>query len=172
MGCLHHSLELQCHSSLLYLLFFFRKINNGSVELRKNVLMSFLRRNMILYGFWFITLLPITLSVRNWFSEGIMKFLQFFFFNSTFRASWDLMELNIGMCITLYFSLKLSVRMQMILTFPIYLLCCLFTNWYGVVEESALIIRGYHAYISIFRSLANSFPVALFWLAVGRWFAY
>lgn len=156
--------------------FFFRKTEScGSSEARRSVLARFLKRNMMLYGFWFVVLLPITLYVRKWFSgtiaQGILGFLQSFLFNSTFRASWYIMALNIGMCIALWLSLRLSPGVQVLVTLPVYLLCCLFTNYYGIAARSEGIMAVYGAYIAAFRSLSNSFPVALLWLSLGRWFA-
>lgn len=153
--------------------FFFRKFNSSND--RKTLTLNFLKRNMILYGIWFVILLPVTLPGRDWFDNGIMpgiiKFLQSFFFNGTFRASWYLMALNIGMCLSMLIARKLTAMLQLILTLPIYLLCCLFTNYYGAAELSGDLMVGYNAYIFVFRSLANSFPVSLFWIACGRLFA-
>lgn len=153
--------------------YFFRKFNVSNEP--KKIILNFLKRNMILYGIWFILLLPVTLPGRDWFDDGIMlgmiKFLQSFFFNGTFRASWYLMALNIGMCLSLLLAHKLTARLQLLLTLPFYLLCCLFTNYYGMAELSGDLMIGYNAYIFVFRSLVNSFPVSLFWIACGRWFA-
>lgn len=156
--------------------FFFKKIDTFcTAEKRRTLLVHFIKRNMALYGFWFVALLPVTLYIRDWFSgsliDGILRFLQSFFFNSTFRASWYLMALNIGMCIVLKLSLKCTAGTQLILTFPVYLLCCLFTNYRGLAEQSPIVMSVYNNYVSIFRSLSNSFPVALLWLSLGRFFA-
>lgn len=153
--------------------FFFRNFHLSND--RKKTMQIFLKRNMILYGIWFVILLPVTLPARDWFDSGIMSgmvlLLQSFFFNSTFRASWYLMALNIGMCLSVLLVRKLTPRVQLFLTLPIYLLCCLFTNYYGVAELSGDLMVGYNTYIFVFISLANSFPVALFWIACGRLFA-
>ncbi len=153
--------------------FFFKKINNASNQ--REVLIKFVKRNLILYSFWFIILLPITLFLKNWFSNGffmgIVSFFQSLFFNSTFRASWYLMALTLGMCICFIISKHLSSKTQLLITLPIYLICCLFTNYYGLAEKSSHLISGYNFYISIFCSLANSFPVSLFWISLGRYFS-
>ena len=90
--------------------FFFQKFYLSND--RKKVILNFLKRNMILYGIWFIILLPVTLPGRDWFEDGILlgmiRFLQSFFFNGTFRASWYLMALNIGMCFSVFLARKLT----------------------------------------------------------------
>lgn len=156
--------------------FFFRKIEACPAGREKmGVLAAFLKRNMILYGFWFVVLLPVTLYIRNWFSSGLISgipgFLQSFLFNSTFRASWYIMALNLGMCVTLWLSKRLSCGTQLLITLPAYLVCCLFTNYYGLAERSDALVSAYNGYVSVFRSWSNSYPASLFWLAMGRWFA-
>lgn len=153
--------------------FFFKKLRNTNDF--KSVLLKFLKRNMVLYMFWFVLLLPITLMIRNYFDEGIckgiVKFLQSFFFNSTFRASWYLMALNIGMCISVFVFRKIKVSLHFLITLPIYLICCLSTNYYGIIEQSEGLMSAYNAYVSVFCSIANSFPASLLWIAIGRAFA-
>ncbi len=156
--------------------FFFKKVDTCTTSReRRGVLIRFLKRNMTLYGFWFVVLLPVTLCIRDWFSgsvaEGLMRFLQSFLFNSTFRASWYIMALNIGMCMTLWLSRRLSPGAQMLVTLPVYLLCCLFTNYYELAVCSNALMNAYKGYISVFCSLSNSFPASLFWLSVGRYVA-
>lgn len=170
---------LRCAVPLFFLTsgyYFFKKIIPCRSDAdKRNVLGTFLKRNMILYGFWFVVLLPITLHVRNWFSVSILKgvflFIQSFLFNSTFRASWYLMALNIGMCIILWLSKKLSAEKIVVLMLPIYMLCCISTNYYGVLQHNYSLLKIYHVYITYFRSISNSFPAALFWLALGRMIA-
>lgn len=154
--------------------FFFQKITAcGSDEKRRNVLIRFVKRNMILYGFWFVMLLPVTLYIRDWFSgsalESVTRFLQSFLFNSTFRASWYIMALTIGMCISLWLSGHLSPGVHILVTVPVYLLCCLFTNYYGLAARSSVLMNAYNIYVSVFRSLCNSFPASLLWLSIGRY---
>lgn len=61
--------------------------------------------------------------------------------------------------------------MQLLAVLPFYLICCLSTNYYGLAERSDTFLRAYSGYISVFSSWSNSYPAALFWLALGRWFA-
>ncbi len=154
--------------------YFFFKKNCISKNYNRG-LFKFLKRNMTLYLSWFVILFPITMYIRGFFNEGLMsgivKLLQAFFFNSTFRASWYLMALNIGICISVLIAKKLSAKAHFLITLPIYLICCLFTNYYGLAENSTSLIMGYNAYVSVFLSLANSFPVSLMWISIGRLFA-
>lgn len=156
--------------------YFFQKVGSDkSIKEATPILAQFLKRNMKLYGFWFVVLLPITLYIRDWFSgsfvAGLLHMLQDFLFNSTFRASWYIMALNIGMCIVFAASRKMKPGQLVCLCFPAYLLCCLFTNYYELMAANETIMKCYQGYISVFASLCNSFPASLFWLALGNYLA-
>ena len=154
--------------------FYFRKVRAATTEnTHTEILFRFWKRNMTLYAFWFVALLPITLYVRGWFSEGftadaLLRFLQSFFFNSTFRVSWYIMALCIGMTLIHALSRRLGTKTLLAVTFPIYLLCCLFTNYFGAVSSNEAVMGIYHGYLSVFSSLVNSFPASLFWLALAN----
>lgn len=156
--------------------FFFQKSETCQTKQeRQAVLRRFLKRNLLLYGFWFAVLLPVTVHAREWFSgsltEGLLRFAQSLFFNSTFRASWYIMALCIGMSLSLWLARRMRPGTQLLVTLPVYLLCCLFSNYYGFAARWDGLMEAYHGYIRVFRSLCNSFPVSLFWLALGRYFA-
>ena len=158
--------------------YFFRKINACETpEQSRKVLWGFLKRNLTLYAFWFVILLPITLYVRQgeWLSgspvQGAVAFLQSLVFNSTFRASWYIMALSIGMSVIYFLSRKLKPGLLVVLMLPVYLLCCLFTNYNGLASKSDFAMSFFDGYLSIFLSMSNSFPVSLLWLSVGAVFA-
>lgn len=158
--------------------FFFKKINTcETAAQRSKALRKFLKRNLTLYVFWFVVLLPITLYVRKeaWFGgslvQNVVAFFQSLLFNSTFRVSWYITALSIGMCMIYFLSRKIKPGVLVILTLPVYLLCCLFTNYNGLAQRSEFAMGFFEGYISIFLSMSNSFPVSLLWLSIGTVFA-
>lgn len=156
--------------------FFFGKINKAkSRDEQMSHLWKFLKRNMMLYGFWFLVLLPITLYIRDWFSgsvvTAILRFLQAFFFNSTFRGSWYIMALNIGVLLVFFASAKIRTPVLLMMALPVYLIACLFSNYYGLVADNGAIMGLYNGYMHIFRSLNNSFPAGIFWIVLGKMLA-
>lgn len=158
--------------------FFFRKVNTCQTPAQSHkVLGGFLKRNLTLYAFWFVVLLPVTLYVRKgtWLAgtvlEGIVSFLQSLIFNSTFRASWYIMASCIGMCIIYFLSRKLKPGLLVVLMMPVYALCCLFTNYNGLAAKSEFAMDFFEGYLAIFLSMSNSFPVSLLWLSIGAVFA-
>lgn len=151
--------------------FFFNKLQSVS-ESGSKVLKKFLIRNLQLYLFWFILLLPFTIIIRNYFQygfwHGLYEVSLDLLFSSTFRGSWYIIALCISVMIVYFLSKFLTTNILLFFTLPIYLICCLFSNYYGLIDEFDLIVKGYENYISIFQSLVTSYPVALFWIALGK----
>lgn len=172
---------LRCAVPIFFLFsgyFYFCKLSRcQSGAQRKTTLLSFVKRTLSLYAFWFVALLPITLYIRReeWFSssvaEGFIAFFRDLFFSSTFRASWFLMALLLGVLIIHALSRVMSARLIVALTLPIYVLCCLFTNYFNLTEGLGALSEVSHGLLSVFPSFANSFPAALFWLALSNLFA-
>lgn len=158
--------------------FYFLKLSRCETKReRRATLWGFVKRNLSLYAFWFTLLLPVTLFIRRaeWlsasFGEGLLAFLRDLFFGSTFRASWFLTALLLGVLIVHALSRVLDARVLVALTLPIYILCCLFTNYFQLAEKIPALTEAYDAYLSVFSAFANSFPAALFWLALANLFA-
>lgn len=156
--------------------FFFGKLSAADGRAaRYGMYRKFLKRNLVLYGFWFVVLLPVTVYIRGWYSgsvlENALDLVQSFLFNSTFRASWYLMALNIGVGLILLVSNRISTPVLLLLTLPVHLLCCLFSNYYGLIADNAAVLRVYEGYLAVFRSLNNGFPAGLFWIALGKYLA-
>lgn len=105
--------------------FFFGKINAAPKQERSNALKQFLLRNIKLYVFWFIVLLPITLYLRNYFADGfltgLLRFLQDLLFYSTFRASWYITALCISVTIICFLSNKISNRVLLAISFVFFI---------------------------------------------------
>ncbi len=156
--------------------FYFQKLNRcQNAAERRCVLLRFLKRNATLYAVWFVLLSPVTFYVRDWFDEGLgtglVRFFQSLLFNSTFRASWYISALCLGMLIVHGLSRLLRPGVLVCLTLPVYLFCCLFTNYARLADALPPLTDAYRAYLTVFTSFANSFPAALFWLSLANLFS-
>jgi len=129
--------------------FFFRSIDGKDYSDQKKSLVSFVKRNLRLYMFWFICLFPITLEKRQYFSDGyitgLKTILKFGLFNSTFVASWFIMALVLATIIIFLLSYVLPERFIIILS--------LFANCYSVLHSSYLPFLGGIDLFSIYRRL-------------------
>lgn len=71
---------------------FFSRGQIGAKELG-----HYVKRLGLFYVFWFVLLLPVTAGIRKWYSHFVfLDFLQHLFLGSTFRGSWFIMALLIG----------------------------------------------------------------------------
>lgn len=64
----------------------------------------------------------------------------------------------------------LSDRAIVLVSFLVYCICCLYTNYYGLIQNSETLVWVHDNYCRIFCSFCNSFPVALIWLSLGKLF--
>ena len=153
--------------------FFLKQKQLNSNEEKKTGLLKFVKRYLILYLFWFIVLLPITVIVRKWYiidNGTFIRVLQCFLFGSTFRASWFLMASLLSVIFVWCVSKKISNSCLIGLGLFFYIFCCLFSNYYDMISNDVL-IDIYKKYVLVFKRPYNSFPVAMLFVVVGKLFA-
>ncbi|MCD7771873.1 MAG: acyltransferase family protein [Oscillospiraceae bacterium] len=150
---------------------FFVKLN-GDPEHDKKRLIRFVKRDMQLYLFWFIVLLPITLYQKQCFTQsmlyGILQIVKGFVFGSTFSASWYLMALVEGVLIINFLSKKLPTKALLCITGLIQIVCCLASNYRWLFAEDGLFIQIVSLYPG---TIYNSFLTGLWWLTLGKYIA-
>ena len=168
---------LRCAVPLFFMLssfFFFKKFDNTIlIEEKKKILINYISRNLKLYLFWFIVLLPYTVVYRGWFDDafipGLVTMLKSFVFSSTFPASWYIMASVIGTSIIALSDKFLSNRIILIISLLAYVFCVITSNYGNIIEDNAFFYFLYEKYRNIFTSPYNSFPVSLLWIYIGRY---
>lgn len=158
--------------------FFFRKLpalegSEASVLLGDTVkrLVSFTKRNLKLYLFWFVVLLVPTLVIRSWFDSGFLlgffKMANSFLFHSTFIASWFIMALVICVWLVAILSLFMPNWAILGLAIPIYVVCALMSNYFYLpITQEHLEALNF-----AFTEPYNSFWVGIIWVVVGKMIA-
>ena len=150
--------------------FFLKQKQMHSKEEKKKGLLGFVKRYLVLYLFWFVVLLPITVIVRKWYvidNDIIIRVLQCFLFGSTFRASWFLMASLLSVIFVWFVSKRISNTLLVVLGLFLYLFCCLFSNYKDLINNEVL-IEIYKKYVLLFKRPYNSFPVAVLFVVVGK----
>ena len=144
--------------------FFFSKYQKLDAKGRLTATIRYCKRNLMLYLFWFLALLPITIVYRNWlsltFGDFIIRLSLQFLFGSTFIASWFIMALVLGVLVVSTLSRWLPNRYLLLFGLFAYILCCLDSNYAGLLETPLLQIEGVSA--------RCSFVVALLWITIGK----
>ncbi len=142
--------------------FLFNKLSNSSNP--KEVIINFIKRNLKLYLFWFIVLLPITFMTREYYNygfiEAIRKILIDFLLSSTFIASWYIMALLQSVLIVYILSKKIPDKVLLAFSMIIYLVCCLFSNYQNLLYGSS-VLEFYNNNISPNIAIWNSFLVRI-----------
>ena len=144
---------------------FWKKIETASDP--NDVLKGFVKRNIQLYVFWGIALLPITLYTRRYFQKGIvtgmLRFIKGLIFGSTFVTSWYIMALFIGM-MTCYL-LRNHNFVLGIIGILTYVFSCMTSNYLFILKE---IPKLYNAVEKSSIYFPNSFVAGIVWIVIGK----
>lgn len=152
----------------------FAKCDNASEQ--RMVIKAFVVRNLKLYGFWFLLLLPYTLYLRRnvylsgavW--EGLKNLIKDFLFSSTFAASWFIMASVIGVLLVFLVS-KWNNKILLFLSILVYIVVVGRSSYMPIVKEINWLSEGLTIYQKLFGTPVLSFPASLFWIVCGKCFA-
>ncbi len=154
--------------------FFFSKIKKAGSEKEKNkALFHTVKRNLLLYLIWSVVQLPLVIFMRGYhhdfFPDGAWAAVKDILLGSGFTGSWYIVALVIGLVAVFLLSKKIPSIWLAILMLPIYILCCLTTNYGNLFNAGSIvygIANGYHELTGLY--IYTGFPVALFWISLGR----
>lgn len=154
----------------------FNKINYSNKKDESKIINSFIIRQLKLYLFWFIILLPITVVIRkNWFSDGIWMGLytaiKETLFSSSFIASWFITSTIFGTLIVYKLSKKINYKILLIVFIIINVICCIESSYLSLFINMSPVEKIHHIYLTVFPSPVFSFPVSLIWILIGKLFA-
>jgi len=143
---------------------FFRLEDKGDMK----ALGRFLARNGRRYLAWFLLLFPVTAWARGYINRSSLDFLKGIVLDvllgSTFRGSWYLSALCIGMTVVFFLSKYLGDWSTLLLGGILYMACCVSGNYTGVFASETW-FSWYPG------TLYTSFPAAVLWIALGKWIA-
>lgn len=151
---------------------FFSKHNQLSAEKKNTHFFGFVRRNLLLYLFWFVVLFPLTMYIGTYykmpFMQAVFKLLKNFFFASTFQASWYIMALVIGTVIVVFLSKKLCNGLLFIVGTIFYALSCLSSNYIFILLENQSLYDVYHSITDIIGLPCRNFAVSIIYIVLGK----
>ena len=135
---------------------------------RKQVLVKYVKRNLQLYLFWSIALLPsVVLLHIYWFQHGavdaIVNILKSVFITGFFPASWFVLSSVYAVVIVFVLSKWLRNRWIFIIALLVYIIALLDSNYGGVLSEEA---RDQLNLWDIRHSL--NLPAAMVWVVIGK----
>ena len=156
--------------------FFFRNLQCAESAQEKNQrYRKFIKRNFILYLFWFIVLLPYTLHVRQYFNDGvisgIIRFTKSLLFRSTFPASWFIQALIVSITIVFFISKKMKNSYLLTLAIFVYCFAVFKSSYWGIINTIPVLDSIYNGYEVVFSSPVFNASSALIWVVIGKYFA-
>ena len=133
-----------------------------------SVLIQYVKRIAIMYGLWFIIMLPMTWDLAFEGKDLISyRTIRMFLFGSTFRGSWYLAA-SIGAAIVVsMLSRFMSTSKVILLCIPLYGICVM-SSMYGDIFGDTAVFKFLER---VFGNIAQSFVVALLFFAVGKYLA-
>ena len=146
---------------------FFRKYDSVPEEEKNTLLWRCIKRDLILYLFWFIVFLPFTIIYRDYLHKGIAFFIGSILLGSSFPASWYLMALAIAIIIVAKLDRGIGRFIVPVIAFLFYLLCLGQNTWRVLADKTSFLPKIYNA-TEI--SYAATFFVAVIWIWIGRLF--
>ena len=136
---------------------------------------KYVKRNLILYGFWFVLLLPYTLYVQRYFDSGVLRgtfnFIKSLLFGDTFPASWFIQASIVSVTVIFFASKKIKDRYLFALSFLVYCFAVLRSSYWSVVEDVTLINMAYKVYHFAFSAPMFNASSAFIWIVIGKLFA-
>ena len=157
--------------------FFFKKSYMLSSEKEKKAaLRKMVKRNLLLYLFWSVVQFPLWFFVRGYHQEGLLggtlNALKGILLGGGFTGAWYIVALVTGMVIAFFASKIIPSIWLPLLTLPFFVFSCLLTNYYNIFDTNFFVMEvgdGYYALTGM--HFYTSFPVALFWISIGRFLA-
>ena len=156
--------------------FFFSKINKCNSEAEQTAyLKKSVTHNLILYLFWFIVLLPLTLYIRGYHTMGIVQgtvhLVRDFLFGSTFQSSWYITALITGFTIVLFLSRKLPQWALVLIGVVCYIPSLLSSNYEFVIQSSDTLRAVGESLSQVFLLPCRNFSVSILYIAIGKYLA-
>lgn len=154
--------------------FFFSKDQKlQSRNEKKAALGKLVKRNLLLYLFWAVVQFPFRIFLRGYHREGLLLGLWYTLRDvlqgNAFTGAWYIVALVIAVLVVYGLSKKIPAGWVAVLMLPAYVLCCFSTNYYNMVDANSWIRRVADGFYAVTGSyLNNSFPVALFWVSLGK----
>lgn len=137
-------------------LFFSKVARNGNAD-GWDVLGHYLKRMGLFYLFWFVVMLPVTIVAKQWYLHfGAGVFFRSLFLGSTFRGSWFIMALLLGIPIVFMARKALGAPVVFFLALAVYMASL-------PALEGAFPVLDWIG--------RKTFTSSLLWIALGAWLA-
>ncbi len=146
---------------------FFGKFDRLPEEEKKGYLLKFVKRDLILYAFWFIVFLPFTIIYRDYLHKSVAFFVGSIILGSTFPASWYLIALVIAVVIVAKLDKGIGKFIVPAVGIIFYLLCLGQFTWRPLADRIGFLTKLYEATEIRY---ANTFFVGVIWIWLGRVF--
>lgn len=151
--------------------FFFQKYDNA-ISGKYEILMKYIKRNILLLFFWTFVFLPVLIQMHTFQFDGcisfIIQFFRLFIFSEFFPASWFITASIFAVLLLIIISKVINQYCVWGICLCSYLICLLSSSYSSL---TTFCIEEIPTIINLIGKPHNCFLVALLWINIGRWFA-
>ena len=157
--------------------FLFSKLNTQPRECHKAIIKAFVIRNVLLYVFWFLICLPVTVILRweeyasGTVLQGIWLFFRKLLFGSTFIASWYISACVIGSLILYVLASGMKSWGVFLLSLLAFTAVTIYSGYLPFFPQDSLLNTSLIAFSSAVNVPTGTFLASMVWLYFGKCFA-
>lgn len=141
----------------------------GEEQSKRQILLSYLRKNLILYIISILLYLPIGIYAGQYQDMTIMSILKMVLFDGTFYHLWYLPACLLGTVLVYLMSRFLKLRGVLIVSFVLYLTGLIGDSYFGLVQKLPALNILYEFFFRICSYTRNGLFFAPLFLALGAW---
>lgn len=147
------------------------KLSVAPREHHWSIVKKYIFRNLALYAFWFVVLLPITIYGRRVWWDGnvlssVYRIISNTLFASTFLDSWFIVGCIMG-SLVIFLCYRKNIVVSFIIMFVCLVFVCFMTTYSFCFDGLSFFQQFKKAYFLIFQDPQYSFPVAFVYMLIG-----
>lgn len=153
---------------------FFGKLNTLDKTAKKDYFKQYMKRLGVMYLLW--SAVYFVFVLRNWIVEGfvitdLLIYIRNFFLKGSYSTIWFLLALMVSVAIIYFLHKKLSYVKIFLLGIPFYVIACMGSSYYGLVETIPFLKSVFNGYFCIFDTVKNGVLFGWVYVALGGIFS-
>ncbi len=150
------------------------KLNTLKEKERSEYFKQYIKRLMVMYLFW--SAVYFIFVIREWLIEGfeisfVFQYVKEFFVKGSYATIWFLPALITSVAIIYFLHKKLSYKKIFIIGIPFYIIACMGSSYYGLVDDVPVINTLFEVYFSFFETIKNGILFGWVFVALGGVFS-
>ena len=153
---------------------FFGKLNSLEGKAKTDYFKQYMKRLGVMYLLW--SAVYFVFVLRNWIVEGfvitdLLIYIRNFFLKGSYSTIWFLLALMVSVAIIYFLHKKLSYIKIFLLGIPFYVIACMGSSYYGLIETIPFLKSAFDVYFYIFDTIKNGVLFGWVYVSLGGIFS-